>query len=316
MKQINRNYILLANLFIKELLNMRHVSTCTSLDNYLHQLLIFINPAAYILSQPNSTFYIENKSTLTICVRQMLPEDCYFFSDFYSAQNKLIESRSYKCDKMWLKFLKTELNVTKINGNKYHCDVKCPELFELIISILDSLEYNFDEYVKMETELRALSEIIGSLPTEQNTITVKIHSLTKKINDTSCVSNETIDEHLNELKKLTHRLSEITESTFRFKQLKTILIKENITKVKNIKIFKDLVKNTEDYQKIVASKIIQPTAPVDNHFFSTSTSNTIDIVENKSVSTIPIACAITYGTINMLNDETTIPTNEFTTIVI
>ena len=233
----------IADMFIGSLLKMNHVSPCMKLNNKFHELILFTYKDSNFTTLPNNRFYMKNDRK---SFKTLFPELSTFYCDVYMRPSTKLHTIEIKCDNKWYKFLKEILKAPRSDDGKYCCDILCPELFELIVGKLESLNYKLDEYVKMEQEYRELNTIVAELPNKKKEIDSKLKTLRDQIDKTD---------------EFTLQLITIQDTMERHQELRTTIVSDNIKKVRNIKAFIDAVKKTDDYARIIDSKTIIASAP-------------------------------------------------------
>lgn len=265
-KDINMDKI--ADMFINMLLEMKHVSTVTSLDNYYYQLLLFLDPDGFLYNSDKNEHFMVNASKL----KQIMPETIFYCCDIL-INGTIINKYKKICDPKWYAFLKKKFipsqhveqqnDKEKING--YSSNYKCSELFYLIVQKLEKLEYSEEYYVNMADEFDELKPKITTLTEDENKASKNIDKLRIQLNKTDNVKNDAYKNTLIQLDEAGKQLLRLKMYKIRYDYLSKLLVSENIRKVRNIKIFIDAVKNTEDY-KILNKRIIDnrnsvPSAP-------------------------------------------------------
>ncbi len=287
------NYEQIANLFIDSLLKMSHVSSCVKLDNSFHELLLFTHKqSAVLLSSPNNEYYMKNERKQ---FRHFLPEVTSFYCDVYLHKGRKLETIKFDCDNKWYKFLKNVLKSERYDDGKYSCNIQCPELFELIVSKLEALGYNFEEYIQMENEYKQIEEKINELPIKRKEIEDELKILREAIDKTDSVIHGDHDKNLEKIAELTKKLIEIKDVGIRHVELKQTVVSANIRKVRNIRTFVNAVKKTDAYAKIMDTKAVIPSAPA--YYLSLDH----NIKNNFPVSTTITTTATTTATAKVIN---------------
>lgn len=243
----------ISNLFIEQLLEMKHVSTVSVLDNSYHQLLLFLDKDGYKYNSSDNEHYMMNCAYF----KKIMRENIYYCCDVYNGDiflNKYTKETNPK----WYTYLKARFNPTLINlqGNTgYLSSHKCPDLFAKIILKLQNLEYMEDQYIRMTEELEELKPKMTTIEQDKKNIAEKINEIIKEINKTSEINSITSRDLYAELNDETKNLKYLQSCQIRHSELKSLIVDENIRKVKNIKIFIDAVKNTIEFKEIEKKKI-------------------------------------------------------------
>lgn len=246
----------IADLFISELLRMKHVTATTSISNKFYELLLFTYENSLFCVSPLNEFYMQNRRKY---LKQVLSEDTVFCCDVYAHKDRHIDSYVIPRDNRWYKFLKSEFGPLRQENGKYDCNYKCPELFELIVRKLESLNFDEAQYIQMSEELQQLEQKTKTIDSDIENVKRQITEHKKKLNNTSTVVNENHETIIRELTELTQKLLEYKDNKIRHYELKKTIVSENIIKVKNIKTFISCVKKSDDYNSLVQSR--QPSAP-------------------------------------------------------
>ena len=245
----------IANLFIKQLLEMNHIATITKLDNYYYQLLLFLDKDGYLYNDQENEHFMRNDR---IALKKMLPEissyGCAVYVDGVS-----VSVHRNQCNTKWYLYLKKKFPVNQhySNDNKidgYSSDHKCPELFELIVRKLEELEYSEESYIRMSDELKELDPKVTNIEKEKIETSRLISEARLNLDKLDVVKNENQTKLLEDLENYGKKIKALVWMQQRHKLLKSLIIPDNIRKVKNIKMFTDAVKSTEEYKLVVKKR--------------------------------------------------------------
>lgn len=253
-KNLNNMDEEIINFFIDELLEMKHVSTVSTLDNSFHQLQLFLDKDGYKYNSSDNEHYMMNCAYF----KKIMRESIYYCCDVYS-NDIFLHKYMKESNAKWYAYLKCRFNPSSINlsgGNTgYIASHKCPELFAQIVFKLLNSEYMADQYIKMTEELEELKPKMTTIEQDKNNIIKEIDNIIKEINKTSEIKYDSERDLHAELTEANNNLKYLQSCQIRYKELTSLIIDENIRKVKNIKIFIDAVKATQEFKEIEKRKI-------------------------------------------------------------
>jgi hypothetical protein len=240
-----------ADFFIEQLLDMKHVSGMTKLDNYFYQLYLFLSPVGFLYNCNSTNHYIMNISKYKI-INKKIAYCCDFVSN-----SLLISHYTEICDVKWYNFLKFFLCANSFDQNGKHIGydskIKCVELFAVIVVKLEKLEYQNSAYSDMIKQFESLKNKIETINNDMTKISKKIIEIKAEI-DKSCIESIEINVDLHkQLHDETVAYKNMMFEKNMYGYLKSVLTEENIRKVKNIKIFIDAVSKNEEF-KIAKNK--------------------------------------------------------------
>lgn len=253
-KNERRSYNEIADLFVTKLLNMKHVSAITKLKCKFYELLLFtVHNSEIYLSSENNEYYITNNQKT---FKSLLPATSIFHCNICKVEGRILQKTDFECDNIFFYFLRNILKKKKSSDGKYYCDVDCPDLFDLIISKLEMLDFKYDEYIKMEQELEELKKEKDTWSEKKKKNEEKIKNTKDSLNKTckiDCTLQENHEQIANEIQNLTRENIEIYDKITRYNQLISTIVDDNVRKVRNIKIFLDAVPKHQDLKQITPS---------------------------------------------------------------
>lgn len=269
LKNVNNLDDEITDFFIKQLLEMKHVSTVTKFDNLFHQLLLFLDKNGFMYNSDVNEHYMMNCSQY----KKIMPENILYCCDVYNGDTFLSRYKN-NCNKRWYLYLKNKFNpmpfVQDDKSTGYFSSHKCPELFAQIVFKLEKMDYLENQYIAMTEELEELKPKMVTIEKDKADVRKLLNTLITEINKTSAIKPDTDRDLHKELNEAGEKLKLLDCYQVRYDELRSLLVEDNIRKVKNIKIFINAVRNTNEFKEIEKQKIdeqsrfntlISPSAP-------------------------------------------------------
>ena len=252
-----KSYHEIANLFVETLLNMKSISSITNLNCEFHELMLFP---------------LVTQSELTYHNKYYILNDAKYFRSFRTAKPVIhCESNENFCipnifnvDEKYFYFLRNVINQKKSNDGKYYCNIKCEDLFDLIANKLESLNYKYDDYVKMEKELKELENEMNDLITKQKCLKEKYKDLNKSMNSAQSICTD-YDENIKMINQIADEILNIENKKNKYNCFKKIIVPENIRRALNIKIFLNAIHHSTKIESTELTEVCQHNNDLQNN---------------------------------------------------
>lgn len=239
----------IVDLFVNNLLEMKHVSTITELDNMFYQLLLFLDPQGFLYNSSNNIHYMTNLSS-----NDFFPKKIVRCCNVYDKNNCINVNRE-KCDSQWYDLLKEKFKPILFNfalkGESvktcYITSHKCPEIFTEIVNKLEQLGYTDEKYNQMLNNIKEFADLkikMETMETDVKTLNKKALNLMSEINKVNnIIQNFEKDLH-SELTDVSDKIRNLRAIKLRYEELTILLSDNNVRQITNAKIFIDAVKKS------------------------------------------------------------------------